>query len=883
MAGETTEDGKVGEEVSGAPQTSIECTTTISAAISSVSGTPHASPGTTNATIKPVEMGLPPTPVTRRPEMTNEETMDNGYDSDGQLGPFLENGVSDESNYCMDEVPLVRNIDSTVPTENTENTKNDKNSSVPEAVAALNDAAIDKMKVAELRKELEMRGLSKNGNKSVLVSRLKEGVSKNVPLLTDRPTDEMVNTADDGFEPGAYWRLLEADGPPLDESIMEVDGVSFRPPTTTEEEHNAECNERPKKRNFNEIFERESFVTNHLLPERIKKGKSKGKLKKNQVGNYFYIQQESNKTNPNLKYLFDKGIGFHSHPADWFDIFFPQKRTRRTHPSAVTIHDLTSWTNTKAMKMNAGVGGGIYKNFVNFSTEEITSHLGLYLLQSISPSPQIEMKFKSTKEDPVNGSDLCVDVFGSNATTRHKEFKVFFSATNPLIPTPPTTTHPNWKIDPVLKHMMRVSKEAMILGKSISIDEQDIGFQGQHKDKQRISYKRVGDGFLVDALCADGYTFSWYFRNQAAPKMWTSKGLSPLHSRVMSLLQQLPKSTAFYSCGMDNLYISPKFAKICYNKSGRRVMIHGVCRPSRGIPQCIVQEKVTRKADILRSKGTVKAAVLENDSKCKGLIALSFYDSKPVYFISKACETIQWIKKSRKLYHKDKGEKVNVPFYRLNIVDDYNYGMGNVDQADQLRLQYRIHYWIRNRKWWWAIFLWTYECSLTNAYILYRKFYSMHDRKPPCTHYQFVKEVALAWLKPSVYWYNSAKKSDLQSRVSSSNGSTISESIASNIVSRKRQMKYIDRKNNTVSAKSLDPYQGALRCRLDVTLSHLPVKNEKAENSCQLHYWLAKSKYRAQLLRCPTCNVTLCVDCYKHFHETPIIRGCKNRIIKKKK
>ena len=159
----------------------------------------------------------------------------------------------------------------------------------------------------------------------------------------------------------------------------------------------------------------------------------------------------------------------------------------------------------------------------------------------------------------------------------------------------------------------------------------------------------------------------------------------------------------------------------------------------------------------------------------------------------------------------------------------------------------------------------------------------MHDRKPPCTHYQFVKEVALAWLKPSVYWYNSAKKSDLQSRVSSSNGSTISESIASNIVSRKRQMKYIDRKNNTVSAKSLDPYQGALRCRLDVTLSHLPVKNEKAENSCQLHYWLAKSKYRAQLLRCPTCNVTLCVDCYKHFHETPIIRGCKNRIIKKKK
>ena len=35
------------------------------------------------------------------------------------------------------------------------------------------------------------------------------------------------------------------------------------------------------------------------------------------------------------------------------------------------------------------------------------------------------------------------------------------------------------------------------------------------------------------------------------------------------------------------------------------------------------------------TRATVNAAVLENDSKCKGLIALSFYDSKPVYFVTK--------------------------------------------------------------------------------------------------------------------------------------------------------------------------------------------------------------------------------------------------------
>ena len=127
--------------------------------------------------------------------------------------------------------------------------------------------------------------------------------------------------------------------------------------------------------------------------------------------------------------------------------------------------------------------------------------------------------------------------------TRHKDFKAFLSGTNPIRPVPPTTSHPNWKVDPLLKHMMRVSKEAIVLGQDISVDEQDIGFQGRHSDKQRITFKKVGDGFLVDALCADGYTFTWFFRNQKAPAQWIETGLSPLHSRVMSLFQQLPEKT----------------------------------------------------------------------------------------------------------------------------------------------------------------------------------------------------------------------------------------------------------------------------------------------------------------------------------------------------
>ena len=169
----------------------------------------------------------------------------------------------------------------------------------------------------------------------------------------------------------------------------------------------------------------------------------------------------------------------------------------------------------------------------------------------------------------------------------------------------------------------------------------------------------MGDGFLLDDLCADRYTYSFYFRNQAAPKSWTEKGLSPLHARVVSLIGQLPDDTINDLCGMDNLYISPRFENVMLNQSGRRVMIHGFCRPSRGIPKCILQDTVTKKKDVLSSKVTYRCAILVRDPNCKDLVAMFFYDSKPMYFISNACKSVQWINKARNIWHKEKGKKVN--------------------------------------------------------------------------------------------------------------------------------------------------------------------------------------------------------------------------------
>ena len=41
----------------------------------------------------------------------------------------------------------------------------------------------------------------------------------------------------------------------------------------------------------------------------------------------------------------------------------------------------------------------------------------------------------------------------------------------------------------------------------------DIGFRGKHQHKQRITFKKTGDGFLVYALCdSAGYVFAFFVK-----------------------------------------------------------------------------------------------------------------------------------------------------------------------------------------------------------------------------------------------------------------------------------------------------------------------------------------------------------------------------------
>ena len=65
---------------------------------------------------------------------------------------------------------------------------------------------------------------------------------------------------------------------------------------------------------------------------------------------------------------------------------------------------------------------------------------------------------------------------------------------------------------------------------------------------------------------------------------------------------------------------------------------------------------------VLEVKNTVKVAVLEGDNACKDLVAISYYESKPVYFLSTVVNDIKWEMVTKKVFSKQLQKKLTCRF-----------------------------------------------------------------------------------------------------------------------------------------------------------------------------------------------------------------------------
>jgi hypothetical protein len=241
-------------------------------------------------------------------------------------------------------------------------------------------------------------------------------------------------------------------------------------------------------------------------------------------------------------------------------------------------------------------------------------------------------------------------------------------------------------------------------------------------------------------------------------------------------------------------------------------------------------------------------------------------------------EEIKWVELERKVFSTENENNETMKFLRLNINNDYNFKMHDVDSSDQLPNQYRFDHWMRKRKWWWAIFFWGIGVLMVNAYVCYVRYNMLHgkNRKDLLSHYEFRKQIILAWLEPETYWMdrdNASKSSKRKRAVESISSKDTRQTRSSNDKSAGSQ------RATPFTDLTLNPATGALSCRLDHSGDgHWPTPKLLPRAKCALHYWSTCVEERRHVVLCTNCKVHLCTYCFRMFHTVEDLVGQKDRI-----
>ena len=555
-----------------------------------------------------------------------------------------------------------------------------------------------------------------------------------------------------------------------------------------------------------------------------------------------------------------------------------------------------------------GAGSKTYADWVPFDQKEIYKFFGLLFANALSPKPQIIFWFLSSTNSKLFGNDHFSKLFdkrivGGRVISGERRWRMFrrFMTLYDCREDPRKLQKkdPLWKVAPLLDHLRKNCQRCWVTGKWVSIDEQTIGFKGRHGLSLRITYKKEGDGYQCDAVCEEGYTYSFYFRHGDAPETPENLkqfNLSPTARRVIYLLRQLPNQ--WTHCFMDNLFNSRKLYSAAYQIGA---LCHGVCRTNgRGLCEETVQKVEPDIAKARKLHGTTKAAVLMDDPLCPDLICCSVYDTKPVHLLTTCAEYIDWTEMKRTVFDPAMNKTVPMKFLRLNLIDMYNNNMNSVDLADQLRNHYRFNHWLRNRKWWWAIFLWAVGVAATNAYIIYERIYEEEKKKKlkmlpkKWSHMEFLEEL----INDFVGWVSSPTVEDTgNNSISAGSAVTCRGSAYSSVASSSRASQEQEVPQHLFDLTTEDGREeffhfvapmsltkkrmdGAyFSCRFDGQFHpSLPVKQIEAYcQYCRYKFTyqmtererannpgMKKNRYGIQ--RCLTCRVNLCWECRNTWH-----------------
>jgi hypothetical protein len=269
-------------------------------------------------------------------------------------------------------------------------------------------------------------------------------------------------------------------------------------------------------------------------------------------------------------------------------------------------------------------------------------------------------------------------------------------------------------------------------------------------------------------------------------------------------------------------------------------------------------------------------------------------------------ESMYWVTKKRKVWSAVHRKIREMRHLRLNFIDDYNQNMNGADIADQLRNQYRPDHWMRNRKWWWAFFIWGIGMASVNAYKLYDNMYDEEKRRRAnaqrrsgsrggmprkWTHLEFMTELVYNLIFPGQTSVHLSRIGELDDRsidstrslssFTSVDDAQLEEEIDLDCDSGRE--KYLESTQpNHMTRKAMDSNKHWPKRFDGLRHASLPVTGKICQY-CKFQYThdfvqVQKEAYskmesnRAHVRRCLVCNVNLCSICELEFHG---VRMCE--------
>ena len=125
-------------------------------------------------------------------------------------------------------------------------------------------------------------------------------------------------------------------------------------------------------------------------------------------------------TVPNIDFSIKQNLTSDYHPAHWFDYFMPIEKKRQDLPQVVSVAQLTTWKNTKAVLYNEGDGGVQYPSFEAFWVEDIIKHIRVYMHNGIYTSPQVIYNLDYPDKNQINGYAIVNRAIVKNAHQRQR-------------------------------------------------------------------------------------------------------------------------------------------------------------------------------------------------------------------------------------------------------------------------------------------------------------------------------------------------------------------------------------------------------------------------------------------------------------------------------